>query len=146
MSGPPEVLAELDIQTSAHAARVTLQLASRHPGHVFVQDLGQWTDRITTLLTPALSPGDGEVVRLVGYLLTRHESPGDTVVTWTLVVQTGGAELRAILHEDRQELPTTLYVGGGRLVPLGSSSRVELRLRDPVDGGEVSVDGLVRGL
>ncbi|MDP2305550.1 MAG: hypothetical protein Q8P18_05950 [Pseudomonadota bacterium] len=74
-------------------------------------------DAVTTAFTPTLVPAKGTTSwLLVGHRLHEHDEPGDTLVTYTLLLEidrTGA--IAGWWHEDHMEVPTSLWRVSGTL-------------------------------
>lgn len=68
-------------------------------------------DPVTTELTPRLLPEKGSTTRLLtGYRLTEHDAPGDTLVTYKLLLETDATgKLSGFWYEDHMEVPRSLW-------------------------------------
>ena len=74
-------------------------------------------DAITTAFTPSVVPEKGATTwLLVGHRLHEHDEPGDTLVTYSLLLEidrTGA--VAGWWHEDHMEVPTSLWKVTGTL-------------------------------
>lgn len=101
---------------------------------------------LSTMLEPQLAKGSGRVLQLTGYRLSSVHDPGDTLVTYVLLLEvppSGTGAVQAIWWEDHQEVPTRLYSGAGTLgEPHGGGQLLTLA----VSGDDVAlhIDGTVR--
>ncbi|MBN2798842.1 MAG: hypothetical protein JXX28_06800 [Deltaproteobacteria bacterium] len=147
----PSHLAEVRVETEGRPAEsVSLQVVKRWSDKAIVQDTTVQRDEVSTALTPALTAGDSAVVWLVGYGLSAHENAGDTVVTYSLLLQlpsTPDALATAVWFVDRQEVPTSLFIGGGRVIAgqHGGAAALDLKVKDVDYGDVLSLTGLLRG-
>jgi len=149
LPSPPDAVAELTAALHTRPVEVVLTDAVQWPESSLVPEVEAHRDPVTTLLRPGLEDGPGEVLRLIGHRLSKHDEPGDTLVTYSLVLQlpaAGKGKVIALWHEDHQEMPTSLFLGGGTLEPgrgLGAS-RLDLRLQDVDGDDQLTVSGLLR--
>lgn len=74
-------------------------------------------DPISTTFTPATVVEKGSTSWLLkGYRLTTHDAPGDTVLTYSLLLEVDGAGgVTGWWHEDHMEVPTSLWKVSGTL-------------------------------
>lgn len=146
----PAHLAQLQVSAEGRpAVSVTLHEVKRWKDKALVQDSTLWRDPLSTAFTPAVQSGDATLVWLVGYGLSAHENPGDTLVTRSLVIQlprTPQELATAIWFEDHQEVPTNLFIGGGRVTSGQgkAASTLDLKVKDVDYGDVLSITGLLR--
>ena len=88
-------------------------------------------DAITTAFTPALVPEKGTTTwLLVGHRLHEHDEPGDTLVTYSILLEIDRAgAVAGWWHEDHMEVPTSLWRVTGTLT--GRSLALALAGEDP---------------
>lgn len=74
-------------------------------------------DPISTAPRPRVLPEKGSTAwLLVGHTLSRHDEPGDTVVTWTLLCEVhADGTLEGFWWEDHMEVPIALSPVTGRV-------------------------------
>ena len=74
-------------------------------------------DPITTAFTPTVVPEKGaNTWLLTGYRLHAHDEPGDTLVTYTLLLEIDAdGAIEGWWHEDHMEVPTSLWKVTGTL-------------------------------
>ena len=74
-------------------------------------------DPISTAFTPATVVEKGSTSWLLkGYRLTTHDAPGDTVITYSLLLELDAAgAVTGWWHEDHMEVPTSLWKVTGTL-------------------------------
>lgn len=150
LPAPPSLLADLTVQSEGQPVDLQLRSVKSWEGRVLDQDVSAHRDPVSTQLQPALTKGEATVHWLVGYRLSAHDQPGDTLVTCALLLQVSepSQPVRALWYEDHQEVPTTLFVGGGKLSSgqQGGAASVDLRVKEVEFGDELAISGLVRGL
>lgn len=142
----PVSFAALHVTAEDGAVDVVLTGGPAAQGRALGPDANAHVDEISTLLTPKLEKGTGAVVELTGYRLSRVNDPGDTVVTYVLLLETtpGTLGVKALWWENHQEVPTRLYVGDGTLGAVAGGARtVVLHVADP-EGARLTVEGVVR--
>lgn len=132
---PPAAVADLSVAVTEEGAErepfdVVLTLTRRWEDAAFTAPL---QDPVTTRLEPAVEPRPGTTARwFTGYRLSAHEEAGDTLVTYSLLVEGGAApEVRGWWHEDHQEVPTTLWTASGTW----TGGAIELTLTEVTDPG-----------
>ena len=74
-------------------------------------------DPITTELTPKVVPEKGSTTWLLtGYRLTEHDAPGDTLVTYSFLLEIDAAgAVSGWWYEDHMEVPRSLWKVDGAL-------------------------------
>lgn len=143
----PVAFAELSVRTSDSSVAVVLSGDGVRSGRVIGADPAAHVDPESTAWAPRAIRGEGQVAELVGYRLSQHEDPGDTVVTYALLLEAsapGVGPVRAVWFENHMEVPTRLYAGEGRLGPAkGGAQALQLTVTD-ADGESLAIDGLIR--
>lgn len=93
-------------------------------------------DPVTTAFTPSVVPEKGATTwLLVGHRLHAHDQPGDTLTTYTLLLEIGRAgEVAGWWHEDHMEVPTSLWRVTGTLT--GHTLALALTAGDALDGSQ----------
>lgn len=149
LPAPPALLADLTVQAEGQPVSMQLRSVETWQGRVLDEDVSAHRDPTSTQLRPSLTKGEATVHWLVGYRLSAHDHPGDTLVTCALLLQVSepSQPLRALWYEDHQEVPTTLFIGGGKLSPgvQGGAAKVDLRVKEVDYGDELAISGLIRG-
>jgi hypothetical protein len=144
---PPSSPIVAEIHASAPDGAVDVVLVGASARGVLSRDLAHHRDPVSTRLQPRILAGDGEVLELVGYRLARHDQPGDTLVTYTLLCEvSSAASVWVVWYENHQEVPTSLYVGEGTLSAgeSGGASRLEVQVARVDVDETLSLSGLVR--
>lgn len=151
LPAPPASVATVDVQPAEGPGyTVTLTELRTWRGKRLAAEPGAHLTQPATALSPALVSGTGEVVWLVGYALTQREAPGDTLRTYSLLLELAPnpepGVVRAVWFEDRGEVPRDLYAGFGRVEKgaIPGVLRVELPLQHLEYGDTLTVTGLVR--
>ena len=139
---PPDGIAQLVVRREGGApVEVVLRLERCWADHGVRMDLAAQQDPTSTALTPTLERHPGsETCLWVGHRLTRHETPGDTLVTYALLAETAGGAVRGIWYEDHMEVPRTLQLVRGQLE--GRALRLVLEANELADAGRL--EGLLR--
>ncbi len=77
----------------------------------------QQQDPVTTELTPKVVAEKGSTTWLLtGYRLTEHDAPGDTLVTYKLLLEIDAkGDVSGWWYEDHMEVPRSLWKVGGAL-------------------------------
>jgi hypothetical protein len=145
---PVEPVAYADLHVTAPDGAVDVVLTGGPPavGRTLGADPNVHVDEITTVLTPHLAKGAGAVAELTGYRLSRVNDPGDTIVTYVLLLETapGSRDVKALWWENHQEVPTRLYTGDGKLGDKkGGAHSLALTVTD-AEGTQLVVEGVVR--
>ena len=143
-----EPVSYADLHVTAVDGAVDVVLTGGEPaqGRALGPDVNAHVDEITTMLTPSLVKGVGAVVELTGYRLSKVNDPGDTVVTYVLLLETtpGSTAVKAVWWENHREVPTRLYSGDGTLGEAhGGARSVVLHVVD-AEGTALTVEGVIR--
>jgi hypothetical protein len=124
---------------------VTVQLRRercwRHRGIASSEDPWAHQHPLSTAFRPQLTRRRGSTSCLwTGYRPSAHERPGDTVVSYRLLLERAGNDgaVAALWHEDHMEVPTVLFTAQGRL----QGPILELAL----EGGEMADDAVLEGV
>ena len=142
-------------------AHVIVQPIEKTPVEVVLSEVKTWKksgladgatahqDKVTTTLTPAIEKGDSTVYWLVGYRLHTREKPGDTKVTYSMLLETpasGGGAVRALWYEDHYEVPRSYYLGTGSLTlgVDGAANKLDLKLNESEYGDLLKIQGMLR--
>ncbi|TNE84734.1 MAG: hypothetical protein EP330_28360 [Deltaproteobacteria bacterium] len=144
----PEVLADVTVLASDQTTEeVTLTLHKAYK-HKALGAPGDQLDPVSTLLEPKPVSGDGTVYWLVGHGLSTHEEPGDTQITYSLLLEVhdGSEAVQALWWENRMEVPTSLYAGKGTVVGKGPGGALTLDVSHTEYGDALHITGAVRGL
>ncbi len=142
----PVAYADLHVTAADGAVDVVLTGGPSAQGRVLGPDANVHVDEITTMLAPQLPKGTGAVAELTGYRLSQVNDPGDTVVTYVLLLETtpGARAVKALWWENHREVPTRLYVGEGTLGDAhGGARSLVLNVAD-AEGTKLTVEGVVR--
>lgn len=140
----PPIVAELSSSAEHGSVAVVLTGDSPRAHRVLAIDVWSHLDPTTTMLEPRLERGDGEVWSLFGYRLSQHEDPGDTLITYGLLLDVRPAGSRVLWWENRMEVPTSLFVGPAELVFDGRVVRLTADVIDPVSAERRHLEGLIR--
>lgn len=113
---PPDGLADLQITTGDHPVSVTLTLSRAWHGKGLSERSAQ-LDPITTILTPRVERREGsDTWWFTGYHLSEHEEPGDTLITYVLLLERrGDGSIQGFWYEDHEEVPRQLWSAEGTL-------------------------------
>ena len=101
---------------------------------------------MTTALQPRTERASGvQTLWLTGHRLSQHETPGDTLVTYALLLEVQDDEaVRVYWFEDHMEVPTSLWTASGTL----RGAALQLDLTEVVDAdippSVIRVNGLLR--
>lgn len=142
----PVVYADLHVTAADGAVDVVLTGGAPAQGRALGPDVNVHVDAVTTMLAPQLAKGIGSVAELTGYRLSRLNDPGDTVVTYVLLLETtpGASAVKAVWWENHREVPTRLYAGEGTLGDVhGGARSLALTVAD-AEGTKLTVEGVVR--
>ncbi len=145
---PPPSVASVEVTRAAGSHTVVLYGVQSWSNKALDPDVNAHREQPSTTLTPALVKGDGTVTWLVGHDLGTLNQPGDTVRTWSLLLQVDGADAKALWYEDHQEVPRTYAVGAGKAKPGEHPGvlEIELSLKDADYGDPVTLKGTIRTL
>lgn len=145
---PAEVVAEVSVEEGERTEEVVLTLHKQWRRRALGDDPSRHVNAVTTMLEPKPVGGDDTLYWLVGYGLEAHEQPGDTRVTYSLLVQVpaAGDDVRALWWEDHMQVPTSLFSGSGALTAGEVVRELKLSLGDVAYGDELVVTGAIRGL
>lgn len=143
---PADPPALVQVQASDETGAVDLVLAGSLLKHkALAADLSDQRDPLSTALTPKLPKGPGAVLDATGYRLTTLFEPGDTRVTYRILLELGETDqVSAWWYEDHREVPTRLFVGTGTLSPAAQGARaLTLQAKDVDSEATVTLTGLV---
>ncbi len=128
------------------SAKVVLSEVQTFKDRALDPDVNAHREQPSTTLSPALVKGKGTVVWFVGRDLGEHDNPGDTVRTWSLLLQVDGANAKALWYEDHMEVPRTYATGAGTAKPGKHPGvlEVELALTDADYSDPVTVKATIR--
>jgi hypothetical protein len=147
---PPELLAHVVASTEQKTpVEVVLSQVKTWTNSSLPDGAGPHQDKITTTLEPTIETGSATVHWLVGYRLHTREKPGDTRVTYSLLLETaaaGGGPVKALWYEDHYEVPRSFYTGKGTLTPGtdGGATKLVLDLTHAEYGDALKVQGMIR--
>lgn len=143
----PRSLADIHVTADDGEVSVVLAGGPFREHRTLGADPSVHLDPLSTMLEPHLAKGAGRVVELTGYRLSSHHDPGDTIVTYVLLLEvppSGTGAVQAIWWEDHREVPTRLYSGAGTLgEPHGGGQMLDLVVTGD-DGVALHLDGIVR--
>ncbi|MCO4748294.1 MAG: hypothetical protein KC912_26100 [Proteobacteria bacterium] len=144
----PDVIAEVTTTEADRSEEVVLTLHKQWKRRSLGDDPSRHLDPISTALEPKPTSGDDTVYWLVGYGLEAHEQPGDTRVTYSLLVQVAesGETVQTLWWEDHMEVPTSLFNGSGTLTQTEASAQLSAKLKHIEYGDELAISGSIRGL
>lgn len=143
----PVSFAEIHVAASDGEVSVVLAGGPALAGKALGPDPSVHFDPISTMLEPHLAKGPGRVAQLTGYRLSSVHDPGDTVVTYALLLEvppTGVGAVQAIWWENHQEIPTRLFTGTGRLAEAHGGGQMLVLTVTGDDGAVLTLDGTVR--
>lgn len=147
--GPPmpDVLAAVTVASSDGEDQVSLTLHKAFKNRVLGEP-ARHLDPVSTQLEPRPVAGAGTVYWLVGHGLEDHDSPGDTVVTYSLLleVQEASGSVRALWWENHMEVPTSLFSGEGELLVHGDGAHLELKMTHTEHGDALALSGALHGI
>ena len=147
---PPEMLAHVIVQPiDKTPVEVVLSEVKTWKKGVLADGAAAHQDTTTTTLIPAIEKGNSTVHWFVGYRLHTREKPGDTTVTYAMLLETpttGGGPVKALWYEDHYEVPRSYYMGTGRLTlgVDGAANKLDLQLSEAEYGDPLKVQGMVR--
>jgi len=143
---PPASIAQVEVTRSAGHHSVVLSEVRSWKKRALDPDVNAHRLQPSTELEPALVPGSGTVVWYVGHDLGELDHPGDTVRTWSLLLQVDGADVHALWYEDHREIPRTFAMGAGSAVAGQHPGvlAVELSLTDADYQDPVTVKATIR--
>lgn len=141
-SRPEGILdAEIRYEDWPEATRVVLTLVESWDNRAFVE-AAELRDPISTMLRPrTLKARGSESWWLQGWRLSRHEEAGDTVVTYSLLLQAQDGAWSGYWYEDRMQVPTTMWTVTGRQ----EGTRLSLSLTELTEPGLPSTGATVEG-
>ena len=146
----PDILAHVIVQpVDKTPVEVVLSEIKTWKKGAIAEDAAAHQDKVTTTLTPAIEKGDSTVYWLVGYRLHTREKPGDTKVTYSMLLETpasGSGPVKALWYEDHYEVPRSFYLGSGNLTlgTDGAANKLDLQLNDSEYGDLLKVQGMLR--
>jgi len=139
----PDAVLDIEVRSAegGPAQAVVLVLIDSWRGRVFAP-AEALVDPVSTMLRLRTHRQAGcEALAFRGHRLSAHEERGDTVLTFTLLLERCPEGLSGWWHEERMEVPTRLWAVRGSLE--GNELRLDLSERvDPgIPGEELSVRG-----
>lgn len=150
---PPALLADLQLTfaDSTPSEKLVMRGVGVWTGRSLGDDPGKHSDPTHTGLTPELTEGKGTVAWLVGHRLSERLDPGDTIVTYALIIEVPptGTEIKALLYRDSGEIPRSYAWGTGeivRAIKKHTADRVEITVKDTEYGDAITITGLLRGV
>jgi len=145
LAGPPAVVADVVLEHEGNAQHVVLTLTREWQNRALGAPSEQ-RHAVTTALQPRTQKAAGvQTLWLTGHGLSQHETPGDTLVTYVLLLEVQeGDVVRGYWFEDHMEVPTSLWTAAGTL----RGVKLELDLTEVVDANipptVIRVNGLLR--
>lgn len=144
----PETVAVVTLTAEDGSQEFTLTEHQRLARKAFGD--GSHLDPVSTAFSPDLMRGEDDLYWLVGYRLSEVNDPGDVLVTGSLLLLVPPGEgpwtVKALWHENRMAVPTSLYTGQGILTPgnAGGADVLSLQLTDAEYGDPLTLTGLLR--
>ena len=145
---PPPSIASVEVSRQSVTHTIVLSEVQTWANKGLDPDVNAHREQPSTDLHPALVKGDGSVVWFVGHDLGQLENPGDTVRTWSLLLEVNGGEAKALWYEDHKEIPHTFAMGAGKAKPGKHPGvlEIELALTDADYSDPVTLKATVRAL
>lgn len=147
---PPDLLAHVVVTTEQKTpVEIVLSEFKTWKNGSLPDGVALHQDKISTSLKPTIEKGSSTVHWLVGYRLHTREKPGDTRVTYSLLLETpsaGSGQVKALWYEDHYEVPRSYYTGSGTLTPgtEGAATKLVLDLTEAEYGDLLKVQGMLR--
>lgn len=146
---PPVSVARLTVERQGVSHTVVLSEVRTWQNRVLDGDVTAHIVQPSTALAPVVHRGEGTVVWLLGHDLGTHDTLGDTLITYSLLLELAprpSGHLRALWYEDHQELPRTFAMGAGPALPgpMKGLVQLDLTLTDADYGDEVHITGSLR--
>lgn len=129
----PDAVLEVEVRSEEGGEPMTmvLVLERRWPGRVFAS-ADRLLDPVSTMLRlRTRRQPECEALAFRGHRLSAHEERGDTLQTYTLLLQRCPVGLSGWWHEERMEVPTRLWVVSGQL----EGHELQLVSREVVEPG-----------
>ncbi|TVQ93217.1 MAG: hypothetical protein EA397_05430 [Deltaproteobacteria bacterium] len=150
---PPELLAQVHVtyNDSTPEQHLSLSGVGLWKGRTLGNDASAHRHAQHTGLTPKLAEGPNLVVWLVGHQLAERLDPGDTVVTYALLLEIppDGGVVKALWYRDSGEVPRSYAWGEGELsLPARPTvgAKLSLSLKDTDYGDPITLSGVIRGV
>jgi len=147
---PPELLAHVVVMTEEKTpVEVVLSQVKTWKNGSLPDGVAPHQDKVSTTLEPNIEKGSATVHWLVGYRLHTREKPGDTTVTYALILETpsgGNGAVKALWYEDHYEVPRSFYTGSGTLTAGagGAANKLDLALTESEYGDALKIQGMLR--
>ena len=139
---PPSAIAEVTVADDTGSVTVQLRRDDCWKDRALVDGgaPAAQQDPLHTGLVPKLEKRPGTTTCLwTGYRPGTHEAPGDTLLTYALLLAQTDAAVSGLWYEDHQEIPRTYY----RAVGTRLGSALSLTLTDPDGGPAATLTGVV---
>lgn len=142
LPAPPPAIAEVTLSDPTGSVTVQLRRVDCWSDRALAEDgaPAAHQDPLHTGLVPKLEKRKGTTTCLwTGYRPGTHEAPGDTLLTYALLVAQTGTALSGLWYEDHREVPRTYY----RAVGAQLGTALSLALTDPDGGPPATLSGVV---
>jgi len=139
----PDALLEVELLSAegGPGQEIVLLLVDSWRGRVFAPPAALLDPVNTMLRLRTRRQAECEALAFRGHRLSAHEERGDTVLTFTLLLDRCPGGLSGWWHEERMEVPTRLWAVAGSL----EGGALQLRLKERVDPGIPGEELSLRG-